>query len=491
MKKIIIILLFISSAAFSQVNLQYINIVDSLEIRELSTQEQIFQFDTTKGITFPDGTNQSTAGKLDSTWGYISVDSIGVNKTIRYNASEGVHEFLTGHGDVVWQGALEDLVQVYNNTGAIVTNGTPFYLGMSNGDSIATVGIASANTPTAKAFAGLITGEIGIGEWGYGAVRGKVRGLNTIGLSLMGVTWLSDDSTYTMTAPAYPSEKIIIGGAIRIHATEGIIYVQPSLGFTRQLKTKSYSFTSQGIASGTFWAAGYYDAPAADANLTQASASITYGNATTAYEAHPFAVYGGAGSVTGGGRVALITTGTSYDDVTGAQTASDVDTLINDITNAVLDAYNETKKYLGTTTYQLVVVEGAPSAYSLDFNYGYAKYDDINDRDFYVTGLECVWRGGQTDATGFDISLLHHKTTGWSYSAAAFVPGDGVIAQRSVDQVGFLNVAGGVQSAWKRTSLSTFVDGAGSGVEGVIWKVETGANSTIQTMDMHLEIALD
>lgn len=479
--------------------------IDNNEVNIVDGNLQIAKF--TKDTTFIDSTiktkhivsDKQTLGGTTSTGMVASkfvientlADSISIGGyVIRFNRSEGVHEFETGQNGVVWQGALEDLVQVYNNTGQTVSNGTPFFLGQSTGDTIVTIGIASANVPAAKAVAGLITGDISSGSWGFGAIRGKVRNMNTSALSLTGVTWLSNDSSLTATAPAYPSEKIIMGGVIKVHATDGIFYVDPSLAFVRQLKTKSFSFTSQGVASGQYWKAGFYDAPAADANLTQAAATVTYGGATIAYEAHPFAVYGGAGSVTGGGRVALITTGTSYDDATGNQTASDVDTLINDITTTTLNGYNETKKYLGTVTYQLVIVEGAPSAYSLDFNYGYAKYDDIGDRDFYITGLECVWRGAQTDATGFDIELLHHKATGWTYSAAAFTPGDGNIAQRSVDQAGFLGVLTGTESAWKRTGLSTFIDGSG-GIEGFIWKVSTGANSTIQTMDMHIEVALD
>ena len=450
----------------------------------------IFQADTGKFDVFSVGDSEliDTIIELKYAIENESFDSINIGQVIRFNESEGVHEFLTGDNQVVWQGALEDLVQVYNNTGSIVANGTPFYLAQALGDTIIAIGIASANIPQGKALAGLITGEIGINEWGFGCVRGKVRGINTSSLSLSGVTWLSNDSSYTSTAPAYPSEKIIIGGAISIHATEGIIYVQPSLGFQRQLKTKSYSFTSSGIASGTFWDAGFYDYDVGDATLDEVSSDLDYGTANIAYEAHPFVVYGGAGSVTGGGRVALITTGTSIDG-TGTQTALDVDTLINDITNAVLNAYNETKKYLGTFYYELVVVEGTPSAYSLDFNYGYAKYDDIGDRDFYITGLECTWRGAQTDATGFDIELLFHRTTGWTYNAEAFVAGDGTIAKRSTDQAGFLGVLDGQQAAWKRTDLNTFISGSTN--EGFIWKINTGANGTIQIMNMHIEIALD
>lgn len=423
-----------------------------------------------------------------------AIDSVNelLNRTsgISYNESEGMYEFRTGDNNVVWQGALEDLVQVYNNTGTTMPNGTPFYLSGSNGDSISTANFATANIyPAAVGIRGLITGDILNNSWGYGCVRGKVRMLNTESLSLIKPAYLTNDSAYNDTAAAYPSEKIIIGGCLRVDNDSGIVYVQPTLGLRRQLKTKSYAFTSQGISSGTYWKAGFYDASSTDANLTQASTSITYGVSDIAYEAHPFAVYGGPGAVTGGGRVALITTGTSYDDRDGSQIAFDVDTIINDITNAVLNIYDETKKYLGTVTYELVVVEGAPTSYSLDFNYGYAKYDDINDRDFYITGIEAVWQGNGNDASGFDIALYKHSQTGWTYAATGFEPGNSVIARMSDDHVGFRRVSNNVDAAWKRSMENTFVNGNGG--EGFVIQVITGVNSTIQIKDIHVEVAID
>lgn len=408
---------------------------------------------------------------------------------ISFNTSEGVHELETAISGVVWQGALEDLVQVYNNTGAIIENGKPLFFTGSTGDTIANVGIASANNQGALGLQGLATGNIGIDSWGFMCVRGKVRNIDASGLSTVGALYLSNDSLYTNIAPAHPSERVLLGGVIDNTDGDATIYVSVSFSLRRQLKTKSYSFTSQSISSGEYWKAGYYDVSSTDANLTQASTSITYGVSDIPYEAHPFAVYGGVGSVTGGGRVALITTGTSYNDATGVQTPNDVDTVITDITNATLNTYDETKKYLGTVTYQLVIVEGAPTAYSLDFNYGYAKYDDINDRDFYITGLECVWLGDGSDPTGMDIELYYHTQTGWTYAATGFDPGNGIIAQRSVDQTGFLRVNNLQESAWKRTSINQFIDGTGE--EGFLIKVTTGSNSTIQIMDIHVEVAID
>jgi len=415
------------------------------------------------------------------------VDSLDVSGyKIRFNASEGVHEFKTAKSGVVWQGALEDLVQVYNNTGQEIANGTPLFLGQALGDTIASAGIASAYTSTAVAFAGAATGTIADNSWGFCAIRGKVRGLNTSGLSISGAMFLGD-SIFTMTKPDATGEVIIAGGVISVHASEGIIYISPSLALKRQIIAKGYNFTSNGVAAGTFYNAGDYDFATTSTTLTQA-VTQDYGTSDIGYSAHVSVVTGGVGSVTGGGRVSLISTGTSITD--GAvSTGADVDTLISDITTTLLDDYYEAKKYMGEFTLSLVIADGAPSAYSLPVNYGYAKYEDFGNRDFYLIASECIWEGGASDATGFDIEILHHKQTGWTYAASGFIPGDGAIAQRSVDQSGFLRVSSGIKSSWKRTELNTFIEGSAS--EGLVYRIKTGANGTIQLMNMHLGVALD
>jgi hypothetical protein len=134
-------------------------------------------------------------------------------------------------------------------------------------------------------------------------------------------------------------------------------------------KFKSYAFTQRSIASGDYWAAGYYDAPAADVTLNQASTTQTYGTANTAYGAHAFIVAGGAGTVDTG-QVGLRVTGTSITDA-AVRTTSDTEVLTTDITTLSLHEYIETeKKWIGTVTFELYTVSGTPTTYSVDVNYG-------------------------------------------------------------------------------------------------------------------------
>ena len=338
----------------------------------------------------------------------------------------------------------------------------------------------------AKTVRGLITADIPPNDWGYGAVRGKVRGGNSSTLLFTGPIYMSDDTALTNTPPVYPADLVVIGGLINQDNDSGIVYIDVDLGFQRIIQGKSYSFTSQGIGAGTYYKGGYYDYSSTDANLTQALTTQTYGTANVAYSAHPFIVCAGVGT-TDAGVVGLRITGTSIDD-NGVRTTSDADTILTDITAVATNEYYEAKKFIGTVTYELITISGTPTTYSLDFNYGYAKYEDIGNRDFYIFGIEAVGLAAASD-NAFDIRLLHHKNTGWTYAATGFVAGNGSIASWSTDLGTEDELANGIDFAWKRTNLNTFIDGSGS--EGIILEITTGQNNSVQTMDVHISGAIE
>jgi hypothetical protein len=249
--------------------------------------------------------------------------------------------------------------------------------------------------------------------------------------------------------------------------------------------TKSYSFTSQGIGSGSYYRAGYYEAPLTDANLTQASTTQTLGTANISYAAHAFVVISAAGS-TDAGVVGLRVTGTRIQD-DGTRTTSYIDVLSDDITSLSANEYLEGVKFIGQITYELYTVSGTPTTYSLDFNYGFAKYDDFGNLDFEVKAFEAVGLAGATD-NSFDIILYHHQATGWTYSAAAFAPDPPVIVDLQTDHNTEYQLANGIPFAYKRTQLTTAV--AGSEAEGVIIEIITGQNNSVQSMDAHLTVIL-
>jgi hypothetical protein len=247
------------------------------------------------------------------------------------------------------------------------------------------------------------------------------------------------------------------------------------MSYIRKVKSRSYSFSSPAGGSGVFYAAGFYRAPASDVSLTQASPTGTIGQVNEPHAAHPFIVAAGAGSVDAG-QVGLRVSGTKIDD-TGTRTPSFVEVITDDITTLSTNQYLEGAKYLGEVTYELYVVSGAPTTYSLTFNYGLAAYADFWNTNFLVTRFNVQGRAGANDSS-FDIELLHHKTTGWTYSAAAFEPGPAVIAQMSTDHGTENTLSNGRTFRYKRTNLSQSV--AGTDSEGVVVRITTGSNNSVE-----------
>lgn len=268
--------------------------------------------------------------------------------------------------------------------------------------------------------------------------------------------------------------------------TDNILYFQDGAGAEHPIGGattvfKSYSHTTGAL--GTHWMAGFYEGAAADANLTQASPTQTMGTAASgARGARAAIVAGGPGSVDAG-TVSIVVSGTSITEA-GVRTTSDSETLVADITAMSLNDYYETsKKWLGQVTFTLT--PAGATTYSADFNYLFAKHEDYGNIDFTVTDFECVWEGGATD-TGIDIELLHHKTTGWTYHATAFVPGDGAVASCATDYSTDCKVVASEYYSYKRAGLSTAVDG--SGQEGVLIRLTTTANNALDAMDCHIGV---
>ena len=244
--------------------------------------------------------------------------------------------------------------------------------------------------------------------------------------------------------------------------------------------TKSYSFRSPAGTSGNFYAAGWYKYSAADANLNQGSITQTFGTANIAYGAHAFAVSGGNGS-TDGSDLVLTVSGTSVTDA-GVRTPADSEVIVATCTSSAADTYYETtKKWIGQITFTLTSTAG--TTFSYDFNYGMAKYEDFGNTDFTVTQFELTGRAGANDSS-FNVILHKHSNAGWTYSAAAFVPTPTTIVNLQTDYNTEYQLGNGDLFAYKRSNLSTVI--SGSGMEGIIVKVVTGANGAVDSMSLHV-----
>ena len=371
---------------------------------------------------------------------------------------------------------------VSNQSGAQINNGKAVYTGgIDVTNNLLTINLADNSAfATSAQILGLATHNIPNNTIGLVTNFGQVRDFDTTGIGF-GPSYLGTSGNLTNVKPLYPSQRILVGAVIKSDATSGIVQVQTNR-LSRNSAGKSYSFTSQGIGAGVYWKAGFYEWSSTDANLTQASTTQTHGTASYAKAAHASIVAGGAGTVDTG-QVGLRVTGTK-DSSTGVQVASQTGIITTDITTLTLDTYYETsEKFSGQITFELYVVSGSPTTYSLDFNYGFSKYDDFQNRDFTVTGFEAVWQGNANSS--LDVALMKHTSTGWTYAATGFAAGNGDVCRKTVDQAIETDVQNGLDGAYKRIELDTFFSGTTD--EGVIIEVTTGANNTIQTMDLHID----
>ena len=415
---------------------------------------------------------------------------IQLDTTTTYSYSEGQfsydpvtksHIADTGFPDVRVNVGRENLVPVFNDTGGTITNGTPVA-----GSGLYVSGLPSVVEADADnilhilGFLGVVTADILDGEIGLATIFGAVRDVDTSLLAVAPV-FLASGGGFTQLVPLYPTNRFLIGGVTVQSATVGVVGVSP-VRIPRQSASKSYSYRSVGTTAPVDWKGGFYDWATTDANLTQASPSVVWGVDGQTSAAHVGIVPSGAGTVDTG-QVGLQVTGTEDSELNG-QTAAQTKVITDDITTLTADVLAETvEKFSGDITIEFYIVSGSPTTYSLDFNYGYSKYEDFQNRDVTVQAFEAVWIGGSGDS-GFDIALMHHKPIGWTYAATGFTPGNGDIIRRSVDQAVDGDVANGIEADWKRIELNTFIDG--NALEGVIIQITTTAPNTIQTMDMHV-----
>lgn len=372
---------------------------------------------------------------------------------------------------------FENYVPVYNDTGVEIPNGTPVMTTGVYFSGVPSVVEADADNPIAGiGFLGVTTQPIADGAVGVATILGAVTDVDTSLLSQAPV-YIASGGGLTNTPPTYPAARVLVGGCTEVDASTGVIGVGPIL-LKRSTLVLPYTFTSSGVGAGTVFIAGDYDWSVTDANLTQASATITYGSANAATGAHAGIVAGGPGTVDTG-QVGLRVTGTSFQD-DGTRTASDSEVLTDDITSLSTDDYLETSKnWLGTITFELYVVSGTPTTYSLDFNYGFSAYVDAANTDFTLDSIRVEGIAGAND-TGFTVTLRKHSDIGWTYSAAAFSPGNGTLADMATDLSPEKNLVSGKHFKYKRTGLQEFIEGSGS--EGFLIEVTSTANNAVQSM---------
>jgi len=283
----------------------------------------------------------------------------------------------------------ETMYLVYNDTNDTILNGKACYAsGVDATNNLLKIDLAdNSSFATSASLLGLATSDIPKQTMGLVTWFGQTRDFNTDSLTLGGLVYLGTGGDLTTTKPLYPAARILMGSVIKKHASEGIVQVTVNI-IPRVPISGNYNFTSQGIGAGTFWKSGFYEWSTTDANLDEGSPTIEYGTAGAAKAAYMGIVAADVGVVVGGGQVGL-RVNEIQDSEEGIQVAAQTAIITDDITSLSTDQYLESsEKFSGTVEYELYVVSGTPTAYSLDFNYGFFKYDDFENRDYTITGFE-------------------------------------------------------------------------------------------------------
>lgn len=380
--------------------------------------------------------------------------------------------------------------QVTNRSGAEITNGKVVKLGTVDGTTgFFQITLAGANDTNIHSGI-LFVATMDIADDGDGMCTkyGEVNDASTTGLVAGQVAYLSTTpGDMTATAPPAPSALLEICRVNVVHASAGKFTVDID-EIHRTQSVVPLSFTSQGVSAGVYYAdGGYYKAPDADVTLSQGSLTQTYGSANIAYSAHAFIVAAG-GATVNAGTVGIKVQGTSITDA-GVRTTTDEEILTADITSLSTDDYLESaKKWIGQITFALYDSSGTPATYTVDLNYGLSKYEDVMNQNYTLAGVQIVGLGGANDSAA-NFEVIHHTSTGWTYSAGAFVPGPAALADMITDLGTESNIGSGEEFCWKRDNLSTLISGADS--EGALIRITTAQNNTIQSLNGYIAVFVE
>lgn len=241
----------------------------------------------------------------------------------------------------------------------------------------------------------------------------------------------------------------------------------------------SYTFAGRDIAAGDHYVGGFYEYDSNEAALTKGS-SIVFNLTGNSSDAGYFFIVWGSGG-TDGTNITLTVTGDSIND-NGVLTVADSEVLYSGPPGAL--ALNQkletTRRWPGSVTCTLTCDGTASTA---NFNYAKVMYEHVHDnvditwKRFFTTGL-C----DNTDAN-FDVQVLLHKETGWTYASSGWEPSTGTLFSMQADY----STASGIKSdkhfAYDRVFTPYEVIGPS---EGVVIKVVTSVAKAVAYAQIRL-----
>jgi hypothetical protein len=393
------------------------------------------------------------------------------------NAAGGGWRGYVEEADITANFMEEQWVTVRNDTGVTIPDGTPVHIvGWA-------AGIAQVEPIIANGFRviGLVTHSIEPGTVGKATTSGRLTGPDYTSFSAGDTLYVSTSvaGEVTNVVPLWPLTAIELG-VVADNSNPGSMNVDIEHHGNKNVIIKSYNFSSRDVTSGIAYLGGFYDFPATDMNLSQASPTQVVGAANVGYGAHVAVVFGAAS--TDGSTITLTATGTSHEPTTGVSTPADSEVLYTGAVGGLtLNEYIEsTKHWVGEVTLTLTS-DGVN--FTLDANYGLTQYEDVSTIDLVVRAVDVAGLCNNTDVS-FNLELLHHESAGWTYAATGFVPGSAVFASYVGDYGSNSKILGGSNFSWKRFDiLETILAGVG---EGLLLRVTTSTNNAISFMNAHI-----
>lgn len=183
---------------------------------------------------------------------------------------------------ITQQIGMEYYAPVYNSTGSTITNGTVVgFYGTGVGDTLGcSPFIANGTLPTIYVL-GVMTHDLTNLSSGYCTVFGFVHSLNTTGSSV-GETWLIGDMLYaspttagklTKVKPTAPNNVVPVAAVTTVDATNGAIFVRPTLQMQSYYGVFSDSTTKTATA--------IYTPQAITMNTTNSASGVALGTPTS------------------------------------------------------------------------------------------------------------------------------------------------------------------------------------------------------------------
>ena len=160
--------------------------------------------------------------------------------------------------DVIQQVGEEQYARVRNNTGSTIPNGSVVYFTGTVPDNALSVAPYIANGTINQLYTvGIMTHDLpDTGQKGYCTTFGFVRGLNTSAFAVTDVIYASPTTAgaFTNVKPTAPNNVIPLGVVTTVSATDGVIFVRPTIEQERYYGEFTKTDTQTPAATNTAYA---------------------------------------------------------------------------------------------------------------------------------------------------------------------------------------------------------------------------------------------